>query len=153
MNRPGRKKGPVRKILVLVAAVLFSLAAVSPALLLAAGAETLQILPKPGERVVLDVDHYFTYGFDKPPKMGAAIMRVEIFSRTGERDTTFVVRGDADMPSMRGAHSTGDKDFALSAKGVYLLPVRLVMPGDWEITFTFLKDGKKVFRGAYLFDL
>ena len=112
-----------------------------------------QLLPNPGEKIALDADHSFTFGFDKQPKLGSAIMRVEIFSRSGERDTTFVVRGDADMPSMRGAHSSGDKDFSLSAKGVYLLPVRLVMPGDWEIAFTFLKDGKPVFRGAYLFDL
>ena len=128
-----------------------------PALLAAAPPATTergdQILPQPGEKVTLDTDHYFIYGFDKPPKLGAAIMRVEIFTRSGERDTTFVVRGDADMPSMRGAHSNGDKDFSLSVKGVYLLPVRLVMPGDWEITFTFLKNGKPVFRGAYLFDL
>jgi hypothetical protein len=54
---------------------------------------------------------------------------------------------------MRGAHSSGDQNFSLSAKGVYLLPVRVVMPGDWEITFTFLKDGKAVLRGAYLFDI
>ena len=112
-----------------------------------------QVLPKPGEKVALDADHYFIYGFDKPPKMGAAIMRVEIFTRSGDRDTTFVVKGDADMPSMRGAHSSGDKDFSLSNKGIYLLPVRLVMPGDWEITFTFVKNGTTVFRGAYLFDL
>jgi hypothetical protein len=115
--------------------------------------DTYQPLPKPGAKIPLDVDHYFTYGFDKPPKIGMAIMRVEIFSRDGKRDTSFVVKGDADMPSMRGAHSTGDKDFALSAKGVYLLPVRIVMPGDWEVRFTFLKNGKTLFRGAYLFDI
>jgi len=112
-----------------------------------------QVLAKPGEKIPLGVDHYFTYGFDKPAKLGMAIMRVEIFSRDGKRDTSFAVRGDADMPSMRGAHASGDKEFALSAKGVYLLPVRLVMPGDWEITFTFLKKGTVVLRGAYLFDL
>jgi hypothetical protein len=112
-----------------------------------------QALPRPGEKIPIGATHYFTYGFTKPPKLGTAIMRVEIFARDGARDTSFVVKGDADMPSMRGAHSTGDKDFSLSAKGVYLLPVRLVMPGDWEVMFTFIKDGKNVFRGAYLFDL
>ncbi len=112
-----------------------------------------QPLPKPGEKVLIDSDHYFTYGFDKPPKIGVVIMRVEVFARDGQQDTSFIVRGDADMPSMRGAHSTGDKDFSLSAKGVYLLPVRLVMPGDWEIRLTFLKKGEVIFRGAYLFDL
>jgi hypothetical protein len=110
-------------------------------------------LPKPGEKVTIDANHYFTYGFDKPPKIGVAILRVEVFTRDGNRDTSFVVKGDADMPSMRGAHSTGDKDFSLSAKGVYLLPVRLVMPGDWEIRFTFVKNGKALFHGAYLFDI
>jgi hypothetical protein len=112
-----------------------------------------QTLPKPGEKVSLDGGTYFIYSFAKPPKLGTAIMRVEIFTRNGTRDTSFVVKGDADMPSMRGAHSTGDMDFSLSAKGLYLLPVRLVMPGDWEVRLTFERNGKTVFRGAYLFDL
>ena len=157
MSRRCREAGRMSRFFILTAALLFSLGLALPPLLAAAPPVTTergyQVLPKPGEKVALDADHYFIYGFDKQPKMGAAIMRVEIFTRSGERDTTFTVRGDADMPSMRGAHSSGDKDFSLSAKGVYLLPVRLVMPGDWEITFTFLKNGKTVFRGAYLFDL
>jgi hypothetical protein len=112
-----------------------------------------QILPKPGEKIPLGADHYFIYGFDKPPKIGMAIMRVEIFTRAGKRDTSFIVKGDSDMPSMRGAHSAGEKEFSLSAKEVYLLPVRLVMPGDWEVTFSFVRKEKVVFRGAYLFDI
>lgn len=109
--------------------------------------------PKPGEKIPLGRDHYFIYGFDKPPKIGTRIVRVEIFARDGARDTSYTVKGDADMPSMRGAHSTGEKDFALSAKGVYLFPVQLVMPGDWEIRIVFVKDGKTVLRGAHLFDI
>lgn len=110
-------------------------------------------LTKPGERVKLGAGHYFTYGFDKPAKLGMAIMRIEIFSSDGKRDTGFTVRGDADMPSMRGAHAAGEKPYSLSAKGVYLMPVRLVMPGDWEVSFTIGKNGKNIYRGAYLFDL
>lgn len=133
----------------LVAAAAFSLgASVSYA-----EEPVYQQLPKPGEKISLDADHYFTYGFTKPPKLGTAIMRVEIFTRDGVGDTSFVVKGDADMPSMRGAHSSGETDFSLSAKGAYLLPLRLVMPGDWEVRLTFGKKGKTVFRGAYLFDL
>jgi hypothetical protein len=146
------------KMLLLVAALSLILGEVS--LPIAAHAapsssvkSTYQQLPGPGEKIPIDAAHYFTYGFTKQPKLGTAIMRVEIFTRDGVRDTSFVVKGDADMPSMRGAHSSGDKDFSLSAKGVYLLPIRLVMPGDWEIRFTFVKKGKAVFHGAYLFDL
>lgn len=119
----------------------------------ASGQADYPTLPKPGQKVPLGPDHHFTYGFTKDPKLGTAVMRVEIFTKDGKRDTSFTVQGDADMPSMRGAHSSGPKAFALSNKGVYLLPVQLVMPGDWEIRFTFLKNGKPVLRGAYLFDL
>lgn len=110
-------------------------------------------LPKPGERVPLGPDTYLVYGFTKPPKLGTAIMKVEIFQRDGKRDTSFVVKGDADMPSMRGAHSTGDKPFSISNKGVYLLPVPLVMPGDWELRLTVEKAGKVILSGAYGFDI
>jgi len=137
--------------------LVFSLGVVTPSFVAAAtssaGHVVYQPLSKPGGKIALDASHYFTFGFDKQPKIGMAIMRVEVFTLDGKRDTSFVVKGDADMPSMRGAHSTGDKDFSLSAKGVYLLPVRLVMPGDWEIRFTFVRNGKAVFRGAYLFDI
>jgi hypothetical protein len=112
-----------------------------------------QRLAGPGKKIPLGVNHYFTYGFNKQPKLGTAVMRVEIVDRAGKPDRSFVVKGDVDMPSMRGAHSSGDKQFSLSAKGVYLLPVRLVMPGDWEFRFSFEKNGKTVLRGAYLFDL
>jgi hypothetical protein len=112
-----------------------------------------QTLPKPGNKVALDANHYFTFGFEKQPKLGNAIMKVEIFTLDGKRDRSFDVRGDVDMPSMRGAHSSGSKAFALSAKGLYLLPVQLVMPGDWEFRFSFDKKGKTVFRGSYRFDL
>lgn len=111
------------------------------------------VLPKPGKKVALGEGHYFVYGFVKPPKIGMSIMRVELFSRDGKRDTSFVVKGDADMPSMRGAHTMGDKAFSISKKGDYLLPIPLVMPGDWEVRLTFEKNGKTVLRGVYLFDL
>jgi len=145
------------RTLLFVALLAFSLGVAAPPFVDAApssvGHATYNPLPKPGEKIAVDASHYFTYGFDKQPKIGMAIMRVEVFTLDGKRDTSFVVKGDADMPSMRGAHSTGDKDFSLSAKGVYLLPVRIVMPGDWEIRFTFVRNGKVVFRGAYLFDI
>ena len=115
--------------------------------------EDYKPLPKPGEKVPIDADYYFVYGFASPPKIGTAVMRVEILSRDGRRDTTFIVKGEVDMPSMSGAHKTGNKEFSLSAKGVYLLPVPLVMPGDWEFRFTFERSGKTVLLGAYRFEV
>lgn len=111
------------------------------------------VLAKPGQKIPLGPGHYFTYGFVKPPKIGTAIMKVEIFTNNGKPDTSFTVTGDADMPSMRGAHAAGEQKFSLSKQGVYLLPISLVMPGDWEIRFTFAQKSNTILRGRYLFDL
>jgi hypothetical protein len=117
----------------------------------AADTEKYLSLPKPGEKIPLGADHYFTYGFDRPPKLGTVIVKVQVFSPSGQQDTSFTVQADADMPMMRGAHSTGFRDFKLSKRGDYLLPVTLVMPGEWEIRFLFSKDGAPVFRGSHVF--
>lgn len=133
---------------ILIAPFNFADAATNPPI-----REGYQLLPPPGKKVPLGENHYFIYGFDKPPKISTCIIKVEIFTRDGKQDTSFKVKGDADMPSMRGAHKSGDKPFSLSKKGAYLLPVRLVMPGDWEVNFIFEKNNRAVLRGVYLFDL
>jgi hypothetical protein len=110
-------------------------------------------MPGPGKKVPVGSSHYLLYGFDKKPKLGMVIMKVELFTTDDKKDTSFTVKGDAGMPSMKGAHETGEQNFALSNKGDYLLPVNIVMPGDWEIRITVLKDGKVVARGRYNFDV
>lgn len=110
-------------------------------------------MSEPGSKVQIGSGYYMVYGFDKKPKLGTVIMKVDIFKGEGERDTSFQVKGDSGMPSMRGAHETGDRAFQLSRKGSYLLPIDIVMPGDWEIRLTILKDGKVFFRGRYNFDI
>jgi hypothetical protein len=98
-------------------------------------------------------DYYFIFNFDKKPKMGTVIMKVELYDMGGKKNTAFEIKGDAGMPSMKGLHETGGRIFKISQKGDYLLPVDIVMPGDWEIKLTFLKDGKVVFRGSYKFSV
>jgi len=110
-------------------------------------------MPGPGKKVFIGNNYYFVYGFDKKPKLGTVILKVEIYTKDGKKDTSMEVKADSGMPSMRGAHDTGDRPFKLSKKGDYLLPLDIVMPGDWEIRVTFSKDGKVVFRGSYQFDV
>jgi hypothetical protein len=107
----------------------------------------------PGKKVPIGNGYYLIYGFDKKPKMGTVIMKVEVFNADGKKDTAFEMKADAGMPSMGGAHETGDKSFALSNKGDYLLPINIVMPGDWEIRLTVSKEGKVIFRGRYNFNV
>jgi hypothetical protein len=110
-------------------------------------------IPEPGKKVPIGDGYYLTYGFDKPLKMGTVIMKVEVFTGEGKKDTSLEVKVDADMPSMRGAHGTGDRAFKISQKGDYLLPISIVMPGEWEIKLTVVKDGKVIFRGRYNFNV
>jgi hypothetical protein len=110
-------------------------------------------MPEPGKKVPIGNGYYLIYGFDKRPKLGTVIMKVEIFTAEGKKDTSFQASVDAGMPSMKGAHETGDRPFTLSKKGDYLLPISIVMPGDWEIRLTVSKDGKVLLRGRYNFDV
>jgi hypothetical protein len=115
--------------------------------------ERISPMAEPGKKVPVGTDYYLQYGFDKKPKLGTVIMKVEIFTKEGKKDTSFEVKADAGMPSMRGAHETGDQTFKLSKKGEYLLPINLVMPGEWEVRLTVLKEGKVIFKGSHRFDV
>ena len=110
-------------------------------------------MPSPGDKVQIGNGSYLIYGFDKPLKMGTAIMNVEVFTADGKKDTSLEVKADMDMPSMRGAHATGDRAFQLSKKGDYRLPLSIVMPGGWEIKLSVVKDGKVIYRGKYSFNV
>jgi len=110
-------------------------------------------MPDPGKKVTFGNGYYLIYGFDKRPTLGTVIMKVEIFNNAGKKDTSLQVTANAGMPSMRGAHDTGDNTFALSKKGVYLLPISIVMPGGWEIRLTVIKNGNPIFLGRYNFDI
>lgn len=110
-------------------------------------------MPGTGKKVPIGSGAYLIYGFDKKPKMGTIIMKVDVYTPDGKPDTSLEVLGDSGMPSMRGAHETGDQPFKLSKKGEYLLPVNIVMPGDWEIRLTIKKGGKVIFRGSHKFDV
>ncbi len=110
-------------------------------------------LPKPGKKVVINGDYWFTFEFDKKPTMGTVIVKVQLHAADGSRVTSLDIKGDADMPSMKGAHAVVNRFFKLSKKGDYLMPVDIVMPGDWEIYLTFYDQGKVVYRGKHAFDI
>jgi hypothetical protein len=111
-------------------------------------------MPGPGKKVpIIGTDYYLIYGFDKTPKLGTVILKVEIFNKDGKKDTSMEVKADAGMPSMKGAHDMGEQPMKLSNKGDYLIPINIVMPGDWEVRLTLSKDGKVILRGSYPFNV
>jgi hypothetical protein len=108
---------------------------------------------KAGQKTWIGDDYYFVYDFDKKPQMGTIIMKLQVFTKGGKQDSSLEITGGADMPSMRGAHGTGDKLFQLNKKGDYLLPVNVVMPGEWEVVLNFLKDKKPIYTGSVRFNV
>ena len=108
---------------------------------------------KAGQKHWIGEEHYFVYNFDKKPQMGTIIMKVQVFAKDGNQDSSMEITGSADMPSMKGAHSSGDQLFKLNKRGDYLLPVNVVMPGDWEVVLNFLKDKKPIYTGSVRFNV
>lgn len=110
-------------------------------------------LPKAGKKCWIGEVYYFIYEFDKTPKMGTAILKIRLFDKDGKQVTDLDITGRSDMPSMRGAHDSGEVAFKLNKKGDYLLPVNIVMPGDWEVQLTFSRTKIVIFRGRLTFDV
>jgi hypothetical protein len=112
-----------------------------------------QDLPKSGKKCWIGEVNYFTWEFDKTPKMGTAILIIKLHDKDGKRVSDLAVAGRSDMPSMRGAHDSGEVAFKTNRAGDYLLPVSVVMPGDWEVLLTFSRNGIVIFRGRIAFDV
>jgi len=110
-------------------------------------------LSGPGKKCPLDDDFYFIYEFTAKPRMGMTILRVQVFDQSENQSAAFSVVGRYDMTSMAGAHDSGDQEFKLNKKNDYLLPVNIVMPGEWEVKLTFRRGESTVFRGAFRFDV
>lgn len=113
--------------------------------------EEIPLLKPAGKKNELPDGRYFTWEFAQTPKMGTTVLRVEVFGPSAEKDTSLKVEGRSDMPSMRGHHDSGEMTFKLNNQGVYLLPVNIVMPGDWEVILTFREGDRVVYRGRILF--
>jgi hypothetical protein len=107
-------------------------------------------LPGAGQKAWIGQEYYFIYSFDKKPQMGTVILKIQLFDKNAKRSTSLSITGDCGMPSMH-AHDTGSQPFQLNKKGDYLLPLNLVMPGEWEVKLSFLKDNKGIYYGSLKF--
>jgi len=107
----------------------------------------------PGKKCPLNDAYYYKYEFNEKPKMGMIILKLQVFDKKGNQVVPYLITGRSDMPSMRGAHDSGDVEFKLNKKNDYLLPVNIVMPGDWEIRVIMKLNGQAVYHGSIRFDV
>jgi hypothetical protein len=111
------------------------------------------LLPAEGRRCELPGGRHFTWRFASRPRLGTVVLKVQVFGADGKRVKDLKVAGRSGMPSMRGAHDTGDTPFKLNKKGDYLLPVDVVMPGGWEVVLSFFEGRKRIYHGKVDFEL
>jgi len=109
-------------------------------------------LAREGKKNMLPDGGWFTWKFDKKPQLGTAFVKVQIFSKDKKQVSTYEVLGESGMPSMP-YHDTGAVKFQLNKKGDYLLPVDVVMGGEWKLVIRIKKDGKELFAGKVIYNV
>lgn len=115
-------------------------------------AEGVSIL-EPGKRFTVNDTVYGVCEFTQKPQIGMVVLKVQLFDQNDVQVTPYAISGSSGMPSMPGHHDSGEVPLKRNRFGNYLLPVNVVMPGDWEIRLVF-RDGERiVFQGAIRFDV
>ena len=104
------------------------------------------------QTITLGNDYFLKYDWPEKPKMGSYTLRVNLVDRAGAPVEGAEVVVSYDMPSMRGAHDTTET-MKQNARGDYLLPIHFVMPGDWEIIVSAVKDGVEIAAELILLDI
>jgi hypothetical protein len=117
-----------------------------------AAASGPSVLAASGERISLPGGAWFTWEFTEKPKLGTVIVKVKAFMADGSRSTSYAIAGESGMPSMR-YHDSGTVDFKLNKRGDYLLPVDVVMPGEWQLTIKVKTGEQEVYEGKVIFNI
>ena len=112
-----------------------------------------EMLPGPENKIKINEDMYFVYKFDKKPALGNAVLKIEVFNSKNLKVTDLIITGDSGMPSMGSAHDSGAIKFSLNKYGNYLLPLNIVMPGEWVVKLQFVRDNITIFRGKIRFNV
>lgn len=112
----------------------------------------IQVL-KPGDRFAVSEGITGKWEFSQKPQIGMVILKIQLFDKNDVKISSLSISGDSGMPSMPGHHDSGDVPFKLNKAQNYLLPVNVVMPGDWEVKLIFSEGEKILLRAAIRFDV
>lgn len=102
-----------------------------------------------GERFEVSDGIYGICEFSQKPQIGMVILKVQLFDKNDAKITSLTISGNSGMPSMPGHHDSGEVAFKLNKKQNYLLPINVVMPGEWEVKLTF-SDGERIVLRAFI---
>jgi hypothetical protein len=114
--------------------------------------EEPQVL-KSGERFTVSEGITGEWEFSQKPQIGMVIVKIQLFDKNDVKISSLSITGDSGMPSMPGSHDTGDVAFKLNKAKNYLLPVNVVMPGDWAVKLIFSEGETILLRAVIRFDV
>ena len=89
----------------------------------------------------------FRLEFDRKPSLGTIVAAVKAEDPEGLAFTGFY-----GMPSMP-YHDSGPVRFQLNKKGYYVMPLDIVMPGEWEFSIKAERGGQTVYEGSITFTI
>ncbi len=112
---------------------------------------TKSAILNPGQKIALPDGNFLVYKFSQKPALGTAVVVVKIVDAKGTQIAPYTIRGNAGMPSMQGAHDSGEVAFELNKRKDYLLPVNVVMQGAWEVKIKVKKGSEEIFKGVVSF--
>lgn len=91
------------------------------------------VLTRAGRKYQINQNLFIKFNWNQRPRIGNRILSVELLDSNNNKLTNLNVTANAYMPSMRGAHDTGDRPMQLNRNQRYSIPVHFMMLGDWEI--------------------
>lgn len=103
-------------------------------------------------KIRIDDRYSFTFQFSEKPKVGTTILKISVLDQKGEKTNDLNISASYAMPSMKNMGSKS-RDFMLSKKGDYLLPIDATMLGDWEIEVIFKDNSHEIHREKILFTI
>ncbi|MDR0676837.1 MAG: FixH family protein [Elusimicrobiota bacterium] len=106
---------------------------------------------KENTKIAINDNYYFKYTFPEKIKIGNSVIKISIFDKNDKKVDTLKIIGSYDMPSMRGNHSFINQTFQKNKNSDYLLPLNLVMRGEWEIILIIQENNENIYNGAILF--
>ena len=114
--------------------------------------EEMHVL-KPGERFSVGDGISCEWEFSQKPQIGMVILKIQLFDKHDKKISSLAITGDSGMPSMPGHHDTGEVALKLNKKMNYLLPVNVVMHGDWAVKLVFRRGEEILLRAIIHFDV
>ncbi len=94
---------------------------------------------------------FFTFKPGEKPKVGSFNIRVQVIDKSPKKDKAWTLKGAVSLAGQAVPADAAFKPFDPKKARLYVLPLTIGKPGQWEFRMIILRDGKVVYRGLAKF--